>query len=200
MIQPIRPGQGPPQLAALSVLRFDGDGDVREISIARVAAWNGRAWDMRSGWRARVSGERDVTLETYGHVIETRLERPGYFSSARQDPESLSFAAFRRYVEEQEAAGYPVESLRVDLHGKLAFPAATFVLLIVGLPFAFTTGGRGALYGVGIAVILAVLYYVALATFSALGSAAYLPPIVAAWAPNVLFALGGFYLLLHVRT
>jgi lipopolysaccharide export LptBFGC system permease protein LptF len=103
-------------------------------------------------------------------------------------------------VQEQEAAGYRTAGLRVVLQKKIAWPAATLVLVLVGIPFAFTTGRRGALYGMGIAVILAVVYYAALATFTALGSAELLPPAVAAWAPNALFALGGLYLMLHVRT
>jgi lipopolysaccharide export LptBFGC system permease protein LptF len=74
------------------------------------------------------------------------------------------------------------------------------VLVLVGIPFAFTTGRRGALYGVGISVIVAVVYYAVLASFTALGAAEQIPPAVAAWAPNTLFALAGFYLMLHVRT
>ena len=77
---------------------------------------------------------------------------------------------------------------------------AALVLVLVGLPFAFKTGRRGALYGVGVACILAVSYYLVQALFGALGDNAQLPPILAAWAPNVLFGAAGIYLLLGVRT
>ena len=88
----------------------------------------------------------------------------------------------------------------MNLQKKLAWPAAPLVLMLVGVPFAFTTGRRGALYGLGLSVILAVVYHAAVALFTALGSAEYLPPMAAAWAPNGIFALMGIWLLLHVRT
>ena len=72
--------------------------------------------------------------------------------------------------------------------------------LLVGVPFAFTTGRRGSLYGLGVSVILAVKYLAAVALFTALGSAGYLNPLAAAWAPNALFAVAGLFFLLNVRT
>lgn len=199
-----RPG-GAPHLLGLTVLRFNANHDVQELLVARSAAWDGETWTLRAGWQA-VSrrpggeGERVVDVETFSQRAVPGLERPDYFAADRTKPEEMAFADYRRYIEQQAAAGYPVGRLRVHLQRKLSFPAATFILVLVALPFAFTTGRRGALYGVGIAVILAVVYYAATALFAALGEAQYLPPGVAAWAPNVLFALVGVYMLLHVRT
>ena len=71
---------------------------------------------------------------------------------------------------------------------------------LIGLPFAFKVGKRGSLYGIGVALILVLVYWAAYAMFNALGLEAILPATVAAWAPNVLFGLLGTYLMLYVRT
>ena len=52
----------------------------------------------------------------------------------------------------------------------------------------------------GITKIRVARYFAAVALFTALGSAEYVPPMAAAWAPNGLFALAGVYFMLHVRT
>jgi lipopolysaccharide export LptBFGC system permease protein LptF len=68
------------------------------------------------------------------------------------------------------------------------------------VPFAVTTGTRGAMYGIGAGLVLAFSYWGALSVFGALGAAGLLTPLLAAWAPNLLFGAGAVYLVLTVRT
>ena len=88
----------------------------------------------------------------------------------------------------------------MELYRKLSFPSVTFVLLLIGIPFAFRAGRHGTLYGMGTAIALGMVYYTVVAFFEALGRAELLLPIVAAFAPNVLFLILGLYLLLDLRT
>ena len=48
--------------------------------------------------------------------------------------------------------------------------------------------------------MLALSYWVVVSIFAAIGSAGILAPILAAWAPNVLFGGSAVYLLLAART
>ena len=56
------------------------------------------------------------------------------------------------------------------------------------------------MYGVGVGIVLALLYWVAISVSAALGAGGLLAPVLAAWAPNLLFGAGAGYLLLTVRT
>jgi LPS export ABC transporter permease LptG len=198
--RPSRTGVASAKITHLTVLRQDAQGRVQDLWSAKDAIWQGQAWVLHAGWHATIDLENHVTMEKFVQSALPGMETPDYFASTLRDPNLMAFAEFRRYVEDQAAAGFPTGKLRVDLQKKIAYPAASFVLVLLALPLAFTTGRRGALYGLGICLILAVVYWVALAFFTALGSADYLPPVVAAWGPNVIFALGGIYGLLHVRT
>jgi lipopolysaccharide export LptBFGC system permease protein LptF len=73
-------------------------------------------------------------------------------------------------------------------------------MTMLAIPFAVTTGRRGALYGVGVGIVMAIVYWVALSLFGALGEGGVLTPILAAWAPNVLFGAAALYMILTVRT
>jgi lipopolysaccharide export LptBFGC system permease protein LptF len=68
------------------------------------------------------------------------------------------------------------------------------------VPFGVTTGRRGALYGIGIAIMLAISYFLLVAVFTAAGRADVLPPVIAAWAANVFFMIAAAYLTLTART
>ena len=88
----------------------------------------------------------------------------------------------------------------VALQRKIAFPFVTVIMTLLAVPFAVTTGRRGALYGIGVGIVIAIVYWVALSVFGAFGTGGVLPPTLAAWAPNLLFGAVAAYLVLTVRT
>jgi lipopolysaccharide export LptBFGC system permease protein LptF len=88
----------------------------------------------------------------------------------------------------------------VDLHRKVAFPLVTIIMTLLAVPFAVLTGRRGALYGIGVGIVFAIVYWTANSAFGAVGSAGLMAPALAAWAPNLLFGAGAAFLLLTVRT
>ena len=98
------------------------------------------------------------------------------------------------------ASGADALSFEVELQKKLAFPLVTVIMTLIAVPFAVTTGRRGALYGIGAGIVLAIVYWVALSVFVALGAGGLLAPTFAAWAPNILFGAVAVYLILTVRT
>lgn len=83
----------------------------------------------------------------------------------------------------------------VEIHKKFALAAACFVFVLLGAPIAlrFPRGGVGLVIGVSLVVF--GLYYVALITGQSLGTRGVVPPALAMWAANVLFAGVAFVLL-----
>jgi lipopolysaccharide export LptBFGC system permease protein LptF len=76
----------------------------------------------------------------------------------------------------------------------------TVIMTLIAVPFASMTGRRGAMYGVGLGVVLAIVYWLTSSVFAAIGAGGIIAPLLAAWAPNVLFGAAAMYLLLTVRT
>ena len=73
-------------------------------------------------------------------------------------------------------------------------------MALIALPFAFKIGKRGALYGIGIALVLGIFYWIVFAIFTKFGEVGNLPPILSAWSANILFAIAAVYLFLNVET
>ena len=112
----------------------------------------------------------------------------------------MSFPELRAHIPSLEALGFDTLKLQVQLHRKLAFPLAAVVMVLIGIPFSFVVGRRGALYGVAASLVIAIGYWAMMETFQALGENAILPPFLAAWAPNLIFAASGLYLVLNLET
>ena len=78
--------------------------------------------------------------------------------------------ASRSYIDELKASGYTVLEHEVALQRKFAFPLVPLIMTLIAVPFAVTTGKRGALYGVGIGIALALVYWTAISVFAAFGA------------------------------
>ena len=156
-------------------------------------------WRADQGWTRRFTN--DVVAEyTAFQDRPLTLEAASYFGTEQPDADRLSFTNLRRYINALRVSGFDVVPYRVALHRKIAFPFVALVMTLIAIPFAVTTGRRGALFGIGLGLLLAISYWGLSAVFGAIGGAGLLSPPLAAWAPNVLFVSAASYLLLTVRT
>jgi lipopolysaccharide export LptBFGC system permease protein LptF len=112
----------------------------------------------------------------------------------------MSFSELSRYIKDLSQSGFNTRQLQVQLNRKLAYPAITLVMAILGVPFALATGKRGGVAGFALAIFLAVIYLGTSSLFEAMGSVNQLPPSLAAWSADILFALAGAWFLLRTPT
>jgi LPS export ABC transporter permease LptG len=194
---------------AFSVFTLDRQGTrILDHRFSRRARWTGSSWELEDGWcRAFPTGDGPAPYEVYERAEVADLDAPSNFvasrttlGSALELPEQLSLAEIRDEMRALLDRGYDVTRLRVAYHGKFAQALSPLVMVVLGLPFAFRVGRHGSLYGIGIAILLVLVYWAVFAVFNALGLETLVSPLVAAWGPNVLFGLTGMYLLLFVRT
>jgi lipopolysaccharide export LptBFGC system permease protein LptF len=163
------------------------------------SAWLGeRGWIREFG--APRSAETVAVRYTPFDQRELPIDSPAYFKSAVPDAEQMTYGELSAYIVKLRDSGSDVVPFRVALQKKLAFPLVTVIMTLIAVPFAVTTGRRGALYGVGVGILLALVYWVAMSVFSALGAGGLLAPMLAAWAPNILFGAVAVYMILTVRT
>lgn len=166
---------------------------------ARLVEFRDGRWHAMDGSVRRfVSGTETNTEPFATRVMD--LAPPEDFAGAQVDAEMMNFSELQTYLNRLEGSGFNLAGQRMELQRKLAFPAVTLVMTLIAVPFGITTGRRGALYGIGLAIILAFSYFLLTATFNAAGRAEVLPPVVAAWAANVFFLLAASYLTLTART
>jgi lipopolysaccharide export LptBFGC system permease protein LptF len=132
--------------------------------------------------------------------VSLPLESADYFVTEVPEPRRMTYPQLERYIHELRQSGYDVLEHEVELYRKVAFPFVTLVMTFLAVPFAVTTGRRGAMYGIGVGIVLALVYWTMISVFAAFGAGGIISPLLAAWAPNLLFGAAAVYLLLTVRT
>jgi LPS export ABC transporter permease LptG len=177
----------------------------RRIQAPRVQ-WSSRGWIAARGWEREFRGDEEpyrtlkATVLSWPELPDDFARQERSLLSSERLAEEMSFFSLWSHVRKMQNSGYDTTRLSVSLYEKLAFPAAPLVMVLIGLPFAFRSGRRGSLYGLGIALGLVIVYWSLFAVSSALGEQALLPPFLAAWSPNLMFALAGGYLFLSTRS
>jgi len=158
-------------------------------------------WIYEQGWDrslnvSAIENYRAFEVATFADLPEN----PSYFKKEIKQYSEMNYEELRRYIRDLQQSGFDVVRLRVQLNKKLSYPLVTLIMAILAIPFALSTGKKGAITGVAVALSIAVFYTVVSRLFEAMGDLSQLPPALAAWSPDLIFVLVGGYLILKVPT
>ncbi len=168
--------------------------------VTLATAGQGAEWAGTKGWTRTFDRQGRVRKYQPFDQMPVSLEPLDYFYTEQPDAERMSYAQLSRYVDDLRTSGFNAIPYAVALQRKVSFPFVTVIMTLIAVPFAVTTGRRGALYGVGVGIVLALGYWLVFSLFAAIGTAGLISPPLAAWAPNIMFTAGALYLIMTVRT
>ena len=81
----------------------------------------------------------------------------------------------------------------------MAAPFTCLAVVLIALPFGARSGRHNVFVGVAGSIFICFAYFILQRVSVGLGVAGYLPPVVAAWLPNILFGGAGIALMFRVR-
>jgi LPS export ABC transporter permease LptF/LPS export ABC transporter permease LptG len=160
-----------------------------------------KTWALESGWVRDFSGG---TVENYTPFKVTSLpelvEPPSYFNREVIQAFQMSWRDLRHYIQGLQVAGFDVSSLTVQWHKKIAYPLIAPVSMLLAIPFAILVGSRGAIGGIALGVGIGITYWAIAALLEAMGGIGQLPPMLAAWSPDLIFFFLGLYFFFKMPT
>ena len=160
-----------------------------------------RTWVLESGWVRDFSDGSVAKYEPFKVTTFPELtEPPSYFNREVIQAFQMSWRDLRRYIEGLRNAGFDVSTLTVQWHKKIAYPLIASISMMLAIPFALLVGSRGAIGGVALGVGIGITYWAVSALFEAMGGIGQLPPILAAWSPDLIFFFLGLYFFFKMPT
>lgn len=160
-------------------------------------------WVFNNGWIRTFDSNGMSSYKTFD--LKTDLpqfrEEPEYFIREKRHPMEMNYNELKSYIERLEKGGYRSMDFLVSLNFKIAYPFVCLILAFISFPFGLIKARKGAVFfGVVISVLLGIIYWILLALFQSLGKAEMLPPVLSAWAANIIFLALGIFLLLNSDT
>ncbi len=114
--------------------------------------------------------------------------------------EEMSYGELWTYIQKIQTSGYDATRYLVDLYSKLSTPFLSFIMVLIGIPFALKTSRSGGVaLSLGSSVMIGFVYGVIFYVFVSFGKSGVLSPFLACWIPTVLFGLAGIFTLMSVR-
>jgi lipopolysaccharide export LptBFGC system permease protein LptF len=179
-------------------------------------------WALRNGELRVFPGEADAAADTAAadttaaagpgaeRMYTFMLLRSPAISDSPQEllveskePEEMGYEDLVRYIDDRERLGADTQQEQVDLHMKVAYPFANFVILIFGIALvgsASHASRQSGTVGFGLALFLTIIFWGFLRVGQGIGYGGGLPPAIAAWLANGIFGLVGLVLLARART
>jgi len=195
-----------PENGRITGLTVEREGDRESAPDLHMVA-DEATWDSVSGWtlhrgylRLFPPGGNERLFEFNDMKLPRFTEEPAALLAVPHEPDEMRYEELGRFIRILERSGSEPHDLRVEQALKLAIPAATLIIILFGAPLANAQPRGGAAYGIGVSLGITILYLLLIRVFEAIGSTGSIPPVIAAWTPNAIFALAAIILLARVRT
>jgi lipopolysaccharide export system permease protein len=171
---------------------------------ARRARFRGGRWILEDGVERRFRDTSEGARENphasvrAGAETATRFterifpdltESPTELSQVERQPTQMGAFSLRSYVERLKETGGKVQRYLTEFHVRIAWPVANVIIVLIGVALSTRLRRGGVALGAGLALLISFSYYGVLKTGQALGYNGNLPPVMAAWMGNAVFAL-----------
>jgi lipopolysaccharide export system permease protein len=188
-------GQGA-NLRATGVSIFDRDkGALRQVIEAERAIPQGDAWLLE---KVRIYDASLNVTRKFKTLNALQGIEPERFTLAKVDPDELDFFTLKQRIGQLESAGRPADQARAGLWHKISSPLSTLLMPLLAAVAAFGLARSGqVLVRATVGMALGFAYFVADNFSLAMGNVGAYPPMLAAWAPFILFLLIGETVLIR---
>jgi lipopolysaccharide export system permease protein len=190
----------PPRLVAQNVAIYDRTGNAlqRVITAARAVPRPGsNDWLLQD---VRIYDANMNVVRRAPQMTGMAGVTPEALTLAKVDPTELDYWTLKRRIAELEAAGRPADEARAGLAHKISGPLSTLLMPLLAAIAAFGLARSGqVLLRACVGMALGFAYFVADNFSLAMGNAGAYPPLIAAWAPFLLFLLIGETVLIQTE-
>jgi lipopolysaccharide export system permease protein len=160
-------------------------------------------WTLHRGTLRYLAGNEpggESAFEFDSLHSRTLRERPVDLLAEPKSPDEMRYAELNRYIDALTRSGSNAKKLQVELALKIAIPFICLLIALFGAPLAISTPKSGAAWGVAASLATTFIVLLMFQLAKAVGSGGVLPPVLAAWTPNILVGVAAVYLLRKAPT
>jgi lipopolysaccharide export system permease protein len=160
-----------------------------------------RGWTLRRGAVRYLRGPTQEAAFTFDSLrIRALKETPVDLLAEPKAPDEMRFSELGRYINALARSGSDTKKLRVERALKLAVPFTCIIVALFGAPLALAGPRTGMAWGVAVSLGTTFIFLLLVQLTKAIGAGGVLPPLIAAWLPNLLFGGAAVWLLKRART
>jgi lipopolysaccharide export system permease protein len=162
--------------------------------------WNDstKTWELTNGSERKFDAKSENLFHFNIYNIGVLNFTPDDIKKKQEKPEEMNYPDLKQFIANQQRAGHDVSRWMVDYYGKIAFPFASVIVVLFGVPFSSIKRRSGLGVEFGIAIGISFLYMIFLQVSQAFGYNGDLHPLLTAWLANIVFFVAGILVLIRV--
>ena len=190
-------------MEGITILEHDEHQDIVKKIVANKGVYKENNWifyqciTYNFDANGQMRGEPQYLEEEKMNISET----PSDFINQRQRIDFMTNAQLQGYIDKLSRSGATtvIRNLKIDLYQRFSSPFTSFVIILLGVPFALmmrrrTTG----LSSMGLSIMVGFLYYISDAVCVALGKGGLLLPFLSTSLSHIVALLFSLYLITHI--
>jgi LPS export ABC transporter permease LptF len=192
----------PGENAVRRLLIFQTDREpvrVKKIIFSQLAKIGENSLHLESGWERELTNE-NLSFSKFDFLNLDLPEAQRQFIKEWKEPALMTWSELNQYSQDLEQSGSPATSFKTEAKSRVAFSFSAFVLALLGTALAGLSQKKLFIFPLGLALGGGYLFWQTVAAFRSLGEARIVSAWLAAWSPEIIFILIGFYLLFRVKT
>lgn len=176
------------------------ENQVQQIITADKILYIDYRWHAVRGVRRTFeNGVSESFVEFDTLMIEDIKDKPTDLAKQLGKPADMSLDELKAYIDLMKRTGGKYTKELVDLKLKYAFPMASFIVVLICIPFAANPRRGGIAVSFAAGALIALIYFVLFRIMQSAGYNGKIPEDVAAWSVNGLFLLVGIVVMLRAR-
>ena len=185
----------------ITLYYFDDEWNLKQLIKAKKVKMNGQLWELTDGLVTLFAPERSFPLtKTFKRKSVTMGEDVADLQSVTHSSDVMNTQELKHFIRKNKEAGMETLRYEVDYHSKFGFAFAAFDMSLIGIPFSVNRQRSGGTFmNAGICLGLAFGYWVFFSSAVTMGRYGYLPPLLAAWGPNLLMSGLSIHFLLRLK-
>ncbi|MGB2867715.1 MAG: LPS export ABC transporter permease LptG [Bacteroidota bacterium] len=161
--------------------------------------WQETGWVLLHGTERTFTGDAQQMELFARHPVGKLTLAPADIKKKQRRPDEMDYEDLQEFIANQQRAGQDVSRWLVDFHAKLAFPFASVIMVLFGVPFAASRPRTGAALGFGICVAVTFIYLGFMKASQVFGYNGDLDPLLTAWLANIIFLIAAVGNLMRVQ-
>ncbi len=181
-------------LKIIDITHYDPNtGKIQKKITADEGVWRKDKWVLKNCYIRKFDSDSIISSTKFDSTSlkEINITPLDLIKSAKK-PIQMNYFELREYIQRLKKVGQNYNKNLVELYLKISFPFANFIILLFSVPLASSSvrsKWRGMIFLVGL--MICFLFLSSLRISQSLGYNNVIPPLLAAWLPNIVFTTIG---------
>lgn len=171
-------------------------GELARLETAEYGTFEEGRWILYNGIITEVTPEgKTIRSITFDSQVLPSLNAPREISVNQKKPKDMNISELKNQILVLKRQFEANSKLKLELYQRYSLPFACLMCALIGAPLGLQPQRSSSSMGFGLSVVIVLIYYVFLSVCSSLGESGKIPPLLAAWIPNLIgFSAGGFFI------